>query len=505
MPSAQGFVSEHGRLRPADPAGTRIGFAICRSPLEKCTPWRTRLPRSHYNSPVPTSPPNFEALSQQTVQFLRDLIRFDTTNPPGNERIVADHIAAILSAEGLSPVVIDTAPGRGNVIARLKGDGSEAPLLLYSHSDVVPVERDKWTVDPFGGVVKDGFVYGRGALDMKGITATQLTVFLALARAGQPLKRDVILAVTADEETDTNQGIGLLVDRHPELLRAEYALSEFGGASMYINNACFYPIQTAEKGTAWMRIIAKGRPGHASVPHDENPVIYLGRVLSKLAGNARLPMHVAPTARAFVEGVADGLGGAQGAALRLWLDIGGRSDATLLDYVLRNPELAAEIRALTHNTVVPTGLRAGTVTNVIPSTAEAIIDCRTVPGYDAEQAIEEIRTALGGDAQHVDFVLDSHSPALEFDFNTPMFRTICEAVRRHDPAGIPLPHMITGATDAKHVARLGTICYGFSPMKFEPGESFFELVHGHDERIAISALGWGVRVLYDVVHTFCGR
>lgn len=451
---------------------------------------------------IASVPTELTPLAQETINLLRELIKLNTTNPPGNERLAADYIAGVLQQVGIDPVVIDTAPGRGNVIARIKGDGTAAPLLLYSHTDVVPVERDKWTVDPFGGILKDGFIYGRGALDMKGITAMQLAVFLALARAGTPLRRDVIFAATADEETDANQGIGILVDRHPELLRAEYALSEFGGASMYVNGKCFYPVQTGEKGTAWMRMIARGRPGHASIPHDENPVVYLGRAVDRL-GHARLPMHITPTARAFVEGLADGLGGTQGAALRLWLDIGGRSDAQLLDYVLRDRELAAEIRALTHNTAVPTGLRAGSATNVIPSSAEAVIDCRTLPGFTSAAAIEEIRAALGDAATRVEFVLDSESPPVEFAIDTPLMRMIAATLKTYDPSGTPVPTMLTGATDAKHVARLGTICYGFSPMRFEPGEAFFDLVHGHDERVSVKALAWGVHVLHDVVTSFC--
>jgi acetylornithine deacetylase/succinyl-diaminopimelate desuccinylase-like protein len=443
-------------------------------------------------------------MAELSVRHLRALLKLDTRNPPGNERIAADYLAGVLIEAGLTPTVIDSAPGRGNVIARLKGDGSQAPLLLYSHTDVVPVEQDKWTVDPFGGVVKDGYIYGRGALDMKGITAMQLAVFLTIHASGMPLKRDIIFAATADEETDANEGIGRLVESHPDLLRAEYALSEFGGATQYVHGKAFYPIQTGEKGTAWMRMVATGRPGHASVPHTENPVGYLARAVDKLI-HTRLPMHVTPTARAYIEGLADGLGGTTGAALRLWLDLGPRADASLLDYVLRSPELAAELRAITQNTATPTGLRAGSVTNVIPSTAEAVIDCRTVPGFDAEMAIEELRAALGETGRHIDFVLDSASPPCEFDLNTPMFQVICDTLRDHHPGAIPVPTLLTGATDAKHVAKLGAICYGFSPMRLEPGESFFDLVHGHDERISIRSMAWGVDVLHDVVTRIATR
>lgn len=451
------------------------------------------------------TPTHRDALADETIRYLRDLIRLDTSNPPGNEILAANYIAGVLHQHGIEPVVIETAPRRGNVIARLRGNGHAAPLLLYSHTDVVPVERERWTVDPFGGEVKDGFVYGRGALDMKGITAMHLAVFLAIARASDPaagdpaaapLQRDLIFAATADEETDANQGIGLLVDRHPDLLRAEYALSEFGGASTYFGNRCFYPIQTAEKGNVWMRMIAQGKPGHASVPQADNAIIHLARAIDRLA-RAKWPSHITPTTRAFIAGLADGIGGGHGFALRAWLDVDALRDVPL-QHLITDPGLALELHAMTHNTVVPTGLRGGFKTNVIPSSAEVTLDCRTLPGYEPATLIEDLQCSLGHEAP-VRFEVDSCGAGLEFPFDTPLFKLICRTIKRHDPQGIPVPYMLTGATDAKHVARLGAICYGFSPMQFSPGESFFELVHGHDERVSVAALSWGVGVLYEVV------
>ena len=448
---------------------------------------------------------NWQAIADETIRLLQDLIRLDTSNPPGNELIAAQHIARLLRADGLDPVVIPTAPNRGNVVARLKGDGSAAPLLLYFHTDVVPVERQQWTVDPFGALLRDGYVYGRGALDMKGIGAMQLAVFLTLARqaaAGQsPLRRDIILAATADEENDTDQGIGVLVRQHPDLIRAEYGLSEFGGYSMFVGDKRFYPIQTAEKGNVWLRLAARGRPGHGSVPHDDNAVIHLARAVDRLSRH-KLRMHMTSTARAYIDGLADGIGGAQGAGLRALLSPNIQDLA--LDHAVRDPGLASELRTITRNTVTPTGLRAGIKTNVIPSTAEATLDCRTLPGFSANDLLAELRAALGVDADKMSFIVDSAMPAVEFNFDTPLFRLMCETLQAHDPNGIPVPFMLTGATDAKLVAQLGTTCYGFSPMKFAPGERFSELVHGHDERVAVQSLAWGVRVLYEVVSKFCG-
>ncbi|HEY3290394.1 MAG TPA: M20/M25/M40 family metallo-hydrolase, partial [Anaerolineae bacterium] len=266
---------------------------------------------------------NWSNLAEEATHLLQDLIRIDTSNPPGNERLAADYIATTLHAAGLDATVIEMAPGRGNVVSCLKGDGTQAPLLLYSHLDVVPVEHEQWSVEPFSGLSRGGYIYGRGALDMKGIGAMQLAVFLAIAhklktQAGASLKRDIILAATADEESDTDLGMGPLIAKHGDLLRAEFAISEFGGYSMYAMGKCFYPIQTAEKGTVWLRMRAKGRPGHASVPHGDNAVVHLARAVDRLA-KAKLPIHMCTTARSFMLGLADGLGGPQGAGIRVLL------------------------------------------------------------------------------------------------------------------------------------------------------------------------------------------
>jgi acetylornithine deacetylase/succinyl-diaminopimelate desuccinylase-like protein len=448
----------------------------------------------------------WSAMADETVRMLQGLIRLDTSNPPGNESIAAAYISNILHQNHIDPTVIEMAPGRGNVVARLKGDGSAAPLLLYSHTDVVPVERDHWSIDPFGGIIRDGYVYGRGALDMKGIGAMQLGVFLALARqqqGGAALQRDIILAATADEETDTDQGIGPLIQRHPDLLRAEYGLSEFGGYSMYAAGKCFYPIQAAEKGTVWMHMHATGRPGHASVPHDDNAVVHVARAVDKLS-RGRLPMHMSATARAFIGGLADGLGGAQGAGMRALLNNTNDNGSPLFEHVVRDAGLAGELRAITHNTATPTGLRAGKKINVIPSYADAVLDCRTVPGFGTREMIEELQYVLGQDSANITFEVDSESPPIEFSTDTPLYKLICQTLKQSDPTGIPIPSMLTGATDAKHVAKLGTICYGFSPMKFRAGERFSDMVHGHNERVSIESLSWGVRALYQVVSQFCG-
>jgi acetylornithine deacetylase/succinyl-diaminopimelate desuccinylase-like protein len=443
---------------------------------------------------------NWGDIADETVRHLQALVRLNTVNPPGNERIAADYIANVLNDNHITPVVINTAPNRANVVARLKGDGTLAPLLLYSHTDVVPVESEKWSVDPFGGIVKDGYVWGRGTIDMKGIGAMQLAVFLTLARqraaGASPLKRDIIIAATADEENTTNQGIGVLVRDHPDLIRAEYAFSEFGGFSLQIGKNTFYPIQTAEKGTVWMRIRAKGKPGHASVPSEDNAVIHLGRALARI-GRSHLPLHLTDTSRAFITHFAKGVSGAVGQAMLAWLRTNGRFEPP--GFIFKTPNVRREFHAMLHNTCTPTGLSAGAKTNVIPSSAEVVLDCRTLPGISTDQLLAELRAVVGS-SERFEFIVDSDSPPLEFSSDTPMFKHLCNTIKQYDPLAIPVPFMLTGATDAKHVKKLGTICYGFSPMKFKAGERFFEMAHAHDERISIDALAWGVRVLYDAVN-----
>jgi len=442
---------------------------------------------------------HWDAVTEEAVRHLQSLLQIDTTNPPGNERAAAEFLADILTAEGFEVTILESAPGRGNLITRLKGDGSEPPLLLYSHTDVVPVEAERWRYPPFGGEIHDGYIYGRGAVDMKGIVAMQLMTMLLLKRTATPLRRDVIFAATADEEMAGVYGMGWLVDNHPELIRAEYALSEFGGFSVTLGTRRFYLCQTAEKGLCWLRLRAQGRPGHASVPHDRNAVVRLAEAVARL-GRAKLPLHVTPTVREFVHGIAEAQEGEGREALLGLLDPQ-RSDA-VLERVLSDSWLRYNFYAMLHNTATPTGLRAESKTNVIPSTAEAIVDGRTLPGQTQESFLQEVRAVIGDEVE-VEVTLAARP--LEFPTDTPLFRTMRRTLQQHDPDAVVVPMLLTGATDAKHVARLGTVCYGFSPMRLPPGEDFMARVHGHDERLAIETLAFGVRVLFDTVRAFCGR
>ncbi|MCS7283232.1 MAG: M20/M25/M40 family metallo-hydrolase [Anaerolineae bacterium] len=436
----------------------------------------------------------------ETLRHLQALIRIPTVNPPGNEKPAAEYLADVLAAEGYDPVVLESAPGRGNVVARYRGSGEAPPLLLLSHLDVVPVEPEKWEHDPFGGEVIDGYVWGRGALDMKFATAMQLTTMLLLARQKLPLKRDVVFAATADEEAGGRYGIGYLIDHHLEKIRAEYALTEFGGFPLNVGGKRIYLCQTAEKGICWVRMRARGAPGHGSVPHQDNAVVKLAEAVAKL-GRSDLPFHRTDAVAGMVEGMAAALGGLRGTVLRGILNP--TLSSLILHWAIRDPQQVRYFHALLHNTVSPTVLRAGSKTNVIPSEAEAELDGRILPGQDLDSFLAEVRAVVGEGFEFEPILV---APPVATDHRTPLFAVMAEGLRRHDPEAMAIvPMMVTGGTDAKHLARAGIPCYGFTPVQLPPEMNFMQMIHGHNERIPVDGLAFGVRVLYEVVVEFCQK
>lgn len=440
---------------------------------------------------------DWEDVTNEALRHLQALLRIDTTNPPGNEREAADYLAEVLAAEGYSPVVLESAPGRGNVVARCHGSGESSPLLLLSHLDVVPVEPEHWDHDPFGGEVIDGTVWGRGALDMKSIVVMQLMTMLLLKRRGNPLRRDVIFAATADEEEGGRYGAGFLVDHHLDLIRAGHALSEFGGFSVDLAGRRFYLCQVAEKGACWVRMRARGRPGHGSMPESETAVVKLAEAVTRL-GRASLPFHRTGPMEEMVGALARGLGGIRGSVLRLLLNP--TLSPALLRLFVRDRFLASMFHALLHNTASPTVLRAGSKTNVIPSVAEAELDGRVLPGQDLRSFLDELQVVVG---PGYEFDPIQVSRAVATSSQTPLFAAMAEGLLRHDPQATIVPMMMPGATDAKHLARAGIPCYGFSPMRLPPTIDFMGMIHGHNERIPVEALAFGVQVLYEVTEDYC--
>jgi acetylornithine deacetylase/succinyl-diaminopimelate desuccinylase-like protein len=377
-------------------------------------------------------------------------------------------------------------------VVRYRGSGERPPLLLYGHTDVVTVDAEHWTHRPFSGDLADGCIWGRGALDMKSMVAQELMIMLLLQRSGVKLSRDVIFAATADEEGGGQAGMGFLVDERPDLVRAEYGLSEGGGTTMYVGGRPLYDVRTAEKGTYRFHLRARGEPGHGSIPRPETAVSKLAATVDRLA-RTTLPLRPTPSFESFFAVLCDMLSlpepqrrPTEENLKRVY----GMVPAALADY----------LRAISHDTVVPTGLRAGKKINVIPSEAEAAVDGRYLPGQDESGFLAEIREIVGPDLE-IEPV--NRSLPLEDPPESDLYETIKKVLQRHAPQARLTPIMLSGATDAKHVSRLGTRCLGFAPVKI--GDSFpaDQLVHGHDERIPVDGYLWGLNVLYDVVTQFC--
>ncbi len=459
-----------------------------------------------------------EAASDELVETLRAMIRIPSVNPvpvdaPDGETRAARWIAGSLADAGLAPEVLEMVPGRGSVVARLRGDGTGGdPLLLLSHLDVVPAAADLWTHGPFDGDLADGYIWGRGAVDMKNLLAMELTVVRMLAAeartagrdpAADPipgLTRDILFASTADEEAGGLNGIGWIVAERPELIRAAAAINESGAVATTFGGRRFYPIGVAEKGYAVYRLTVRGTWGHGSMPRDDNAAVRAATAVTRLAvqGGPR-PTEVM---RTFLDGVADQLDGEPAQLLRALASDDPRLGEAALDAICE-PVAARVIRALLRDTVSPNIVHAGVKYNVIPGEATIELDCRLLPGTTEEDMRETVIGRLEDLARHVDVDLVIHAPPVAASVDSDLYRILAATVVDHDPAGIPLPFMVPFATDAKHTAALDVPTYGFSPLQLDPDEPFMERFHGVDERVGVDALRWGLPVLYDVVRRFC--
>ncbi|RMF17190.1 MAG: M20/M25/M40 family metallo-hydrolase [Candidatus Dadabacteria bacterium] len=434
---------------------------------------------------------------QGSVETFRTLLRFNTVNPPGNERPLIDWVADQLTAAGIESTILESAPGRANLVARLKG-GSEPAIVLTGHVDVVAVEPEHWSVDPFAAEEKDGWIYGRGAVDMKHHVAMCITVFLELARRRNALNRDVILLLVADEEAGSRYGMRWMVENHADLFEAGYGLNEFGGFNIPLpGNRRAWLVQTAERGFCWFRLRAHGQPGHGSLPPADSAVEKLTAAIQRLC-HADLPYHLTPAAQAYLDGLARAMGPlgfvpkllknrwTEGFALRLFPD----------------PEQANAVRASLHNTAVPTVIRSGEKTNVVPGTAEVEIDGRYLPGFTEEQFLDEVRQVVG-DGFDID-VIESGPPA-ETTLHTPLLDQIHEVMNERTGGEPVVPWMLIGFSDTKWLQTVGIQTYGFSPIRFPDDTRFTRLPHGHDERAPRDGYEWGVETLWQTVARFCTR
>jgi acetylornithine deacetylase/succinyl-diaminopimelate desuccinylase-like protein len=420
------------------------------------------------------------------------LIRLDTSNPPGNEILAARYIQDQLAQVGVDSEIVESAPGRANLRAIFRGDGSERPLLLMSHTDVVPVEPQYWTRPPFSGDVEDGYIWGRGAVDMKQWGSWHLTIFLDLVRRGITPKRDIVLLATADEEDGSYMGMRWIAANLPHWLDAEYGLSEGGGGEMRVGDRSFFTCRVAEKGACRFHLRAHGSPGHASRPHRDNALVKLGGALHRL-GTISLPLQASDTVRGTLRELLGDSEGARDLIARLL-------DHSTFEVALREAPFGDTVKlainAQLHNTAAPTILHpAGARINVIPSVAEASVDGRTLPDVTAESFADEVRSVVGDD---VEVEVYEYWPGSSSPFDTPLFRIMQEVTEEIAGAGL-IPYMATGASDARFAEPLGVAVYGFGPMREERDASPTGLMHAHDERISLANVDLGLRALYETV------
>ncbi|NCU89575.1 MAG: M20/M25/M40 family metallo-hydrolase [Actinobacteria bacterium] len=424
-----------------------------------------------------------EELERDVITLCQELIQIPSVNfgeGKGDEEAAAAYVAAKLNEVGITTTIYESAPKRCSVVARFEGSDPTLPgLVVHGHIDVVPANAADWSVDPFSGVIKDGCIWGRGAVDMKNMDAMILGVFRLWARHGFKPKRSMVIVFFGDEEAGGIYGSRWMAQNHPEIFAGcTEAVSEVGGFSLTLNSGKrIYLIETAEKGIEWMKLTAQGLAGHGSMVNRENAVTRLADAISRI-GNYTWPQRITKTNEAFLKKVAE--------------LTGKKYDSNDLSPVLSElGSISRMLGATLNNTANPSMLEAGYKANVIPQTASAVVDGRTLPGYEKE-LLETVKH-LAGDHVTVESLV-SDIP-LEVDFSGPLVERMIEAIKSEDPEGIPVPYLMSGGTDNKALAKLGLAGYGFSPLKLPPELDFLALFHGVDERVPVDSLTFGARSL----------
>ena len=433
---------------------------------------------------------DWDEVTREATEMLTRYVSIDTTNPPGNEEPAARFLADILRAEGIDDVTFydasdGDAQGRLNLRARLPGDGSARPLVLLNHTDVVPVERGGWEVEPFAGLVKDGFIWGRGALDMKGMGVMELIALLLVHRHRIPHRRDIVFLAVADEETGGSRGVEFLARQHPEALEAEFVINEGGWGTtevMGVKRPAFN-CAVSEKGPCWVKLVTEGRPGHGSVPHDDNALDRLVRALRRIQEWQR-PRTVVPELSEYFA-----------RARRA----GFLAEDPTEEVIARMGDSNPLIRAITSNTVSLTTVHAGLKHNVIPAAAEASLDCRLLPGVDPDAFVEEVRRVVDDPKVRVEKMFQSSTPPSPI--GTELMGVIEEVVREHLEEAVVLPGISAGFTDSRVFRRQGVTAYGFIPVLLAPREA--ATIHGHNERLSIDNLRLGCQILFEIVRRIC--
>lgn len=447
------------------------------------------------SAPQPTPPVDWSALADETVRTLADYLKINTANPPGSEMRGIAFLKQILEREGIEVQVLDTGAsglgaGRGNLYARLRGDGSKKAIALVHHIDVVPASPEFWSVDPYSGAIKDGYVWGRGALDMKGDGIVQLMAMIALKRSGAPLTRDIVYIANSDEEMGST-GAEMFAQRHADLLKdVEFLLTEGGDNKVRNGTLEYFGVGVAEKRTFWQKLTVKGVPSHGSRPTKDNPVPKLVAALDRIA-RYETPLHVTPGMQKYFRDISQDYTGEK----RQWL-----ADVRT---AIRDPRARAwltsdvEWNANLRNTISLTGLHGSDKTNVIPPEATAELDIRLLPDTDPEAFLATLKRIVNDTSVHWSPLIELKAP-LESPLDTDLFRAIERAARERVPGARVTTPMLTGATDRPFYRALGIVTYGIDPFRVEASESA-RGVHGNDERVSVENVGFGVRYMYDIL------
>lgn len=445
---------------------------------------------------APAKGADWAAIGGEATELLSGYLRVNTSNPPGNEKAAAEFLRGIFQKEGLPVTMWEPAPGKANILARLAGNGRKRPIILLHHMDVVPAVRSFWTVDPFGGVVKDGYIWGRGALDTKGLGIAQIMATLVLKRNGMLLDRDILLLATCDEEIGGVLGAGDIAKNHRDaLLNAEFVLNEGGHTTSDAQGkARYHGVLVAEKSPFWLEVTARGTPGHGSMPREDSAPNRLIETLEKIR-KYPLPLTVTPVVERFFRAIAPTLD----PELRpLYADI----RRAIADPAGRE-KLSKNLRhySLLRNTISITVMEGSNKTNVIPPSARAELDVRLLPGQDPQAFLAELKRAVAGVGVDIK-PLGIGWPPPESSADSVLFSAITTVAQRHSPSVPMVPLVSTGFTDSHYFMELGMTCYGFAPFRLPESESL--LLHGNDERLSVENLREGTRFLHDLLLEMAG-
>lgn len=433
---------------------------------------------------------DFAQLTDECVGLLSEYLAIDTTNPPGDVSAAADWVDKVLSGAGLETKRLGTSLDKTNVVATIDGSGDLRPLVLSHHMDVVGAPPEGWSVPPFGGLVQDGYVWGRGALDMKGFGVLTIVCALTIARLGIPLRRPLRLLVTADEEVGGELGAKWLAANHLDDAAGEFFWTE-GSFGTKRDEGVFYGIEAAQKGVSAIKVTTRGVPGHASAPSDDNAVVAMARTLAKI-GSYRSPLGARDLVVRYIKALPNSL-------TKLDVNIDDFNDDDLDALLQRLRTRGERTSNMMRNTFTPTMVQAGVGQNVIPAICEAYLDVRSRPGVDGDALLAELRGVIDDDAVELELV--KNSVGTESSIDTELYRALSDAITTERPGAVVIPYMGSGGTDAKHLRPHGVVCYGLVP--FEPGVKELQRIHGIDERVSIEELERGLRIVFDVVLRMC--